>query len=102
MGSISQLTEMLPSFSSFVPRNIGDDEEKQLKKIEAIILSMTPEERSNPRIIGGSRRRRIAKGSGTTPQDVNQLLNRFQQVQKVTKLISKGKLPKNLPFISDR
>jgi len=89
-------------FSSFIPHNIGDEEERQLQKIEAIILSMTPEERSNPRIIGGSRRRRIAKGSGTTPQDVNQLLNRFQQVQKVTKLISKGKLPKNLPFISDR
>jgi len=102
MGSISQLTEMLPSFSSFVPRNIGDDEEKQLKKIEAIILSMTPEERNNPRIISGSRRRRIAKGSGTTPQDVNQLLNRFQQVQKITKLVSKGKLPKNLSFIDER
>ena len=102
MGSVSQLAEMLPGFSSFIPHNIGDEEERQLQKIEAIILSMTPEERSNPRIIGGSRRRRIAKGSGTTPQDVNQLLNRFQQVQKVTKLISKGKLPKNLPFISDR
>jgi len=57
---------------------------------------MTPEERRNPSIIGGSRRRRIAKGSGTTPQDVNQLLNQFSQIQKLMKMGAKGKLPKNI------
>jgi len=57
---------------------------------------MTPEERRNPAIIGGSRRRRIAKGSGTTPQDVNQLLNQFSQIQKLMKMGAKGKLPWNM------
>lgn len=102
MGPIAQIAEMLPGFSSFIPRIANGKEEKQLKKIEAIILSMTPEERRNLHIIGGSRRRRIARGSGTTPQDVNQLLNQFQQVQKLTQLIAKGKLPKGPPFITGR
>ncbi len=67
-----------------------------MRKIEAIILSMTPEERRNPAIIGGSRRRRIAKGSGTTPGDVNQLLNQFYQMRKLAKMAATGRLPKNL------
>jgi signal recognition particle subunit SRP54 len=73
-------------------------DEGQLKKIEAIILSMTPYERQNPQMIGGSRRKRIARGSGTTPQDINQLLNQFRQAQKLMKagLGGKGKLPRNL------
>jgi signal recognition particle subunit SRP54 len=71
-------------------------EEKQLKKVEAIILSMTPEERHNPNIIGGSRRRRIARGSGTKPQDINQLLSQFYQMQKLMKMGAKGKLPRNI------
>ena len=57
---------------------------------------MTPEERSNPVIIDGSRRKRIARGSGTTLQEVNQLLNQFYQMQKLMKLAAKGKLPKSL------
>jgi signal recognition particle subunit SRP54 len=71
-------------------------QEKQLKKVEAMIRSMTPEERRNPNIIDGSRRRRIAKGSGVMTQDVNQLLNQFRQMQKLMKLGAKGKLPQNL------
>ena len=71
-------------------------EEKQLKKVEAIILSMTPEERQNPNIIDGSRRRRIAQGSGTKPQDINQLLNQFRQMQKLMKMGMGGKQPRNL------
>ena len=55
----------------------------RVKKIEAIIYSMTLEERRNPSLIDGSRRRRIAKGSGTTPQDINQLLNQFREAQKL-------------------
>ena len=67
-----------------------------MKKVEAIIFSMTHEERLNPVIIDGSRRRRIAKGSGTTPQDINQLLNQFRQMQKLMKMGVSGKLPGNL------
>ena len=59
--------------------------------MEAIIYSMTPEERRQPEIIGGSRRRRIAKGSGTTPQDVNRLLNQFRQMQKLMNQMTSGK-----------
>jgi len=70
--------------------------EKQLGKVEAIILSMTPEERHNPGIIDGSRRRRIARGSGVKPQDINQLLNQFRQMQKLMKMGIKGKLTRNL------
>jgi signal recognition particle subunit SRP54 len=96
MGTLNQLVELLPGFSKFAPSIGHGDEENRLRKIEAIILSMTMEERRNPAIIGGSRRRRIAKGSGTTPGDVNQLLNQFYQMQKLTKMAAKGKLPKDL------
>jgi len=63
------------------------------------ILSMTPEKRRNPNIIGDSRRRRIARGSGVKPQDVNQPLNQFQQMQKLMKMGASGKLPRNLTGI---
>ncbi|MFQ6122454.1 MAG: signal recognition particle protein [Dehalococcoidales bacterium] len=96
MGSITQLIEMLPGLSQLAGRLPAGIEEKQLKKIEAIILSMTPEERRNPSIIGGSRRRRIARGSGVNPSDVNQLLNQFHQMQKLMRMGIKGKLPRNL------
>lgn len=95
MGTLTQLAEMLPGFSKLVP-NIPDGlEEKQTGRMEAIILSMTPEERRNPSIINGSRRRRIAQGSGTTTRDINQLINQLYQIQKLTKAAAKGKLPKN-------
>jgi len=96
MGPVAQLIDMLPGLPQMAKRLPEDMEEKQLKKIEAIILSMTPRERHNPTIIGGSRRRRIAKGSGTKPQDINQLLNQFHQMQKLMKMGIKGKLPRNL------
>lgn len=96
MGSLNQLLDMLPGFSKLGPGISQEDEENRLRKIEAIILSMTPEERRTPAIIGGSRRRRIAKGSGTTTGDVNQLLNQFSQMQKLAKMAATGKLPKNL------
>jgi signal recognition particle subunit SRP54 len=95
MGSLSQLIEMIPGFSKLPLNMLNGTEEKHLKRIEAIIQSMTPGEKHNPNIINGSRRRRIAQGSGTTPRDVNQLLNQFSQLQKLTKTMSKGKLPHN-------
>ena len=85
MGPLSQLVEMIPGLSTLARRAPMEVDESKLKRIEAIILSMTPEERRNPAIIDGSRRRRIARGSGTRPQDVNQLLNQFRHTQKLMK-----------------
>ena len=67
-----------------------------MKKVEAIIFSMTLKERRNPDIINGNRRRRIAKGSGTLPQDINQLLNQFKQMRKLMKQMASGRIPKGL------
>jgi len=96
IGPLDQIIEMLPGLPRLAGRLSEGIEEKQLKKIEAIILSMSPEERNNPAIIDGSRRRRIARGSGVTPQDVNQLLNRFHEMQKMMKMGIGGKLPRNM------
>ena len=96
MGPLAQLVEMLPGLPQMTKRLPDGTEDKQLKKVEAIILSMTPEERHNPNMIDGSRRRRIARGSGMKPQDINQLLNQFHQMQKLMKMGIGGKLPRNL------
>ena len=67
-----------------------------LRRFEAIILSMTPQERSSPDIITGRRRRRIAAGSGTSVQDVNQLLKQFKQARQMMQMMSRGKMPAGL------
>ncbi|MBI2936047.1 MAG: signal recognition particle protein, partial [Chloroflexi bacterium] len=74
----------------------GALDEDQMKRVVAIVLSMTPLERRHPEIIGGSRRKRISRGSGTTPAEVNQLLNQFEQMRKLMKQMSnqKGRVPK--------
>jgi signal recognition particle subunit SRP54 len=64
-----------------------------LKRVEAIIYSMTPQERRNPRLINASRKRRIARGSGTRVQDVNALLQQFRRMQRLMQSIKKGKMP---------
>jgi signal recognition particle subunit SRP54 len=91
MGSLSHLMEMVPGLSALSRRLPEGVDEQRMKKVEAIILSMTKDERRHPGIIDGSRRRRIARGSGTTPQDVNQLLNQFRQVQKMMKQLDPSK-----------
>jgi signal recognition particle subunit SRP54 len=96
IGPIAQIAEMLPGISRLASRLPDGAQEAQLKKVESIILSMTPQERQNPGIIGGSRRRRIARGSGTATHDVNQLLSQFAQMQKLMKMGASGKLPKNI------
>ena len=96
MGPVGQLVEMIPGMNKLAGRISDDEQEARLRRIEAIILSMTPEERERPQIIGGSRRKRIAAGSGTRISDVNNLLSQFQQMQKIMKMGVKGKLPKNL------
>ena len=97
MGPLGQLVEMLPGASRFASKLPGDVQEKQLQKVEAIILSMTPAERHRPEIINGSRRQRIARGSGVKLQDVNQLLSQFQQMRKLMKMGMMGKLPRMIP-----
>ena len=89
MGPMTQLLEMLPGMGQALrdPSVKEALEGDQLKYIEAMILSMTPEERHNPDLINGSRKRRIARGSGTTPQDINQLLANFKQSQKMMKQV---------------
>ena len=92
MGPLSQILEMIPGISGLRRQlPVGEIEDKQMKKIEAIICSMTEEERRNPHIVDGNRRRRIARGSGTTPQDINQLLNQFRQMQKLMRQMTSGK-----------
>ena len=92
MGPLSQLTEMIPGLSALTRRLPGNGaEEKDLTRAEAMIHSMTPRERHHPEIIGGSRRRRIARGSGTTPADINRLLNQFEEMRKMVKQISSGR-----------
>ena len=98
MGSLSQVMEMIPGMNQLSKRMpVGAlEDEGQIKRIEAMIRSMTPDERRRPEIINGSRRRRISKGSGTTPQDINQLLNRFRQTQKWVRQLSKSRNPRAL------
>jgi len=88
MGPMSQVLGMLPGMGK-LPANIGDVDD-QLPRIEAIIRSMTMEERNNPVIIKGSRRSRIARGSGTSIQEVNKLVKQFDQVRKMVKSMSAG------------
>ena len=97
MGSFGQILDMIPGISN-IKNNISEDSvnENHLSKVEAIIYSMTPHERQKPEIIGGSRRKRIAAGSGTTPKDVNQLLNQFKQMRKMMKEMSSPKGQKKM------
>lgn len=93
MGDITKIAKLVPGFAG---QNLDPNE---FVKTEAIILSMTKDERAHPEIINGSRRRRIALGSGTTPHEVNHLLNQLQQLQAVTRHMGKGKTkvrPRNL------
>ncbi|WP_425449602.1 signal recognition particle protein [Dethiothermospora halolimnae] len=87
LGPLDQILEMIPGVNSKQMKKLNVDD-KELVKIEAIIQSMTKEERQNPSVIDGSRRKRIAKGSGTTIQDVNKLLKQFKETRKMIKRFS--------------
>ena len=89
MGSFDQILSMLPGVKPGALKDINVDE-AQMARTEAIVLSMTAKERINPDIINGSRRRRIAKGSGTTVEDVNRLLKQFDQMKKMMKQMTSG------------
>jgi signal recognition particle subunit SRP54 len=106
MGPVENLLKMIPGAGKAL-KGVSIDP-KELKRVEAIILSMTPDERRRPKILNASRRRRIAAGSGTKVQDVNRLLNQFKDMQKMMKrmggMSGKGKkakmrggMPPNFP-----
>ena len=90
LGPLQQILAMIPGMGQMA-RNEEIVSEKELKRIEAIIFSMTPRERRNPDIIKGSRRERIAKGSGTQIQDVSALINQFRQMQRMMKKLGGGR-----------
>ncbi len=90
IGPVSQLLDMLPGMSRLTRDLAPDVTDQQMKTIEAIINSMTREERRNPRIINASRKRRISRGSGTTVMEVNELLNQFRQMQRMMKQLAGG------------
>jgi len=92
MGSIGGLVKLIPGLGKQL-EGLDDIDEKQFARVEAIILSMTPEERSLPKVIDGSRRQRIARGSGTSVEEVNRLLEGRKEMEKLMKGMSRGKLP---------
>ncbi|GIV20332.1 MAG: signal recognition particle protein [Armatimonadota bacterium] len=103
MGPLDQLLKMIPGLGSQL-QNVQIDP-KELKRVEAIILSMTPEERANPHILNASRKRRIARGSGTTVHEVNELLSQFEEMRHMIRELNalqsgggKGKRKVRLPF----
>jgi len=91
MGSVTSLLKMIPGMG----QQLGGMEvdERDIDRLQAIITSMTPAERADPGIIDGSRRRRIARGSGTTVQAVNQLVKQFGQMQKMMRKLGRGQMP---------
>jgi signal recognition particle subunit SRP54 len=98
LGSMESILKMLPSVGPFagMQQAAKNVDEKQFTRLEAIINSMTTKERRNHEIISGTRRKRIANGSGTTVQDVNQLLRQYAQMAKMFKQMGKGGMMKNM------
>jgi signal recognition particle subunit SRP54 len=92
MGPLTSLLGMIPGLGGAQMQNMKVDE-RELDRIQAIILSMTPEERRHPELIKGSRRLRIARGSGTNVQHVNRLVKQFGQMRKVMRQVGGGKMP---------
>jgi signal recognition particle subunit SRP54 len=95
MGSIKKMMGMLPGAGA-MKQQLDNFDEKEIVRTEAIIQSMTKSERTNPKLLNGSRRLRIARGSGMTVTDVNQLVTRFEQAAKMMKTVAKGGVP-NVP-----
>jgi signal recognition particle subunit SRP54 len=93
MGPLSGIIGMLPGMGAMKQLKNADVDEKELDRVQAIILSMTPQERANPGMINGSRRKRIANGSGTKVQNVNQLVKQFDQMRVLMKSMANGRMP---------
>jgi signal recognition particle subunit SRP54 len=92
MGSLKSMLAMMPGAGQ-MRQQLDNIDEKEIDRTEAIIKSMTPTERTNPKVLNGSRRTRIAKGSGMSVSDVNSLVNRFEQAAKMMKTVAKGGTP---------
>ncbi len=90
LGSFSEILRMLPGAGKALPQGLQVDD-RALKRLEAMVLSMTPEERKNPRILNASRRKRIAQGSGTTVQELNRLIKAFEETKALMKSLEKQK-----------
>ncbi len=102
MGPLSQLLEMIPGLGAQMRQAKAEISDDDYKRVEAIIYSMTPDERRNPEVIGKRRTARISKGSGTTIQEVKALLKQFEEMKKMMsqfgRMAKKGKMPRGLPF----
>jgi signal recognition particle subunit SRP54 len=102
MGPLDQLIGMIPGLSRLKGMPDSATQERELQRVEAIIDSMTPGERHRPEIINGSRRKRIATGSGTSVSDVNRLLKQFADMQKMMRQLMQagkgGRMPRHLPL----
>ena len=96
LGPLNKVLDMIPGMGQLTSTISQEDMEKQLKRTQAIISSMTIVERRNPRVLNGSRKRRVAKGSGTTVQEINQLLGQFQQMQKMMKQLRNPRARQNI------
>ena len=87
MGPLEHIMKLLPGMGQLKALGDAKPDERQLRRIEAIINSMTPEEREHAEVIDGSRRKRIARGSGTSVEDVNRLLKQYAEMRKMLKLV---------------
>jgi len=88
MGPLKQVLGLLPGVNATALQGVSMDD-KRLKHVEAIVLSMTPEERADPSVLSGSRKLRVAKGAGRPVQEVNRLLEQFQQMRKLSKFMKR-------------
>jgi signal recognition particle subunit SRP54 len=98
MGPIENILGMIPGMGKLKGVNV---DEGQFVKVEAVINSMTPTERRNANLLNGSRRRKIARGSGTSVTDVNRVIKQYKEMKKMMKMFKKGKMPrmmKSMPF----
>jgi signal recognition particle subunit SRP54 len=99
MGTVGKILDMVPGMGRLKKQMDFNDQDAQdrMKRVEAIILSMTSKERQKPKVLNGSRKRRIAQGSGTSVQEVNQLLRQFRDMKKMIEQIKNGRMPPGFP-----
>jgi signal recognition particle subunit SRP54 len=96
LGPLNKVLEMIPGMGQLTSAISQEDMERQLGRTQAIINSMTTKERRNPKVLDGSRKRRVAKGSGSSVQEINQLLSQFQQMQKMMKQLKNPRARQNI------
>ncbi len=96
LGPLNKVMDMIPGMGDLTKQIPQEEMDYRLKRTQAIISSMTSQERRNPKMLNGSRKRRVAKGSGTTVQEINQLLSQFRQMQKMMKKLRNPRMQKNL------